>query len=119
LNVLNGLSSVDEFKDGGLHPGYAFPLWHAVDAVVARLAGVDVTQVMLYLPALLVPLALLLAYAAGNAVFRSPFGGVALAAVQQANLCLARGEQSLACPGLFETITQPQAASHLLLVPAL
>ena len=22
------LRSVDEFKDGGLHPGYAFPLWH-------------------------------------------------------------------------------------------
>jgi hypothetical protein len=119
LNVLNGLSSVDEFKDGGLHPGYAFPLWHAVDALVARLAGVDVTEVMLNLPALLVPLALLLAYAAGNAVFRSPFGGVALAAVQLANLGLARREQNLAGTGLFETITQPQAASHLLLVPAL
>jgi hypothetical protein len=119
LNVLNGLSSVDEFKDGGLHPGYAFPLWHAVDALVARLAGVDVTEVMLYLPGLLVPLALLLAYAAGNAVFRSPLGGVALAAVQLANLGLARREQNLAGTGLFETITQPQAASHLLLVPAL
>ncbi|HEV7132785.1 MAG TPA: hypothetical protein VGN27_03510, partial [Gaiellaceae bacterium] len=23
------LRTVDEFKDGGLHPGYAFPLWHA------------------------------------------------------------------------------------------
>src|SRR4029077_9555039 len=22
------LRTVDEFKDGGLHPGYAFPLWH-------------------------------------------------------------------------------------------
>src|SRR5919201_674194 len=22
------LRSVDEFRDGGLHPGYAFPLWH-------------------------------------------------------------------------------------------
>ena len=75
LDVLNGLSSVDEFKDGGLHPGYAFPLWHAVDALVARLAGVDVADVVVYLPAILVPLALLLAYAAGNAVFRSPYGG--------------------------------------------
>jgi len=61
LDVLNGLSSVDEFKDGGLHPGYAFPLWHAVDALVARLAGVDVAEVLVYLPAILVPLALLLA----------------------------------------------------------
>ena len=24
------LRAVDEFKDGGLHPGYAFPLWHGV-----------------------------------------------------------------------------------------
>jgi hypothetical protein len=119
LSVLNGLSSVDEFKDGGLHPGYAFPLWHAVDALVARLAGVDVTQALLYLPALLVPLALLLAYAAGNAVFRSPFGGIALAAVQMANLGLARREENRAGTGFFETITQPQAASHLLLVTAL
>jgi len=31
------LRSVDEFRDGGLHPGYAFPLWHA------WLALVDVT----------------------------------------------------------------------------
>ena len=118
LDVLSGLSSVDEFRDGGLHPGYAFPLWQAVDALVARLAGVDVTDVVLYLPAILVPLALLLAYAAGSAVFRSPYGGVALAAVQAANLGLARREENLAGTGFFETITQPQAASHLLLVPA-
>ena len=29
------LRTVDEFKDGGLHPGYAFPLWHGFDALVA------------------------------------------------------------------------------------
>jgi len=119
LGVLNGLSSVDEFKDGGLHPGYAFPLWHAVDALVARLAGVDVADVLLYLPAILVPLALLLAYAAGNVVFRSPYGGVALAAVQVANVGLARRGDNLAGTGFFETTTQPQAASHLLLIPAI
>jgi hypothetical protein len=118
FDTLNGLASVGEFKDGGLHPGYAFPLWHAVDALVARLAGVDVTQVLLYLPAVLVPLALLLAYAAGAAVFRSPHGGVAFAAVQLANLGLARQEQNLAGLGYFETISQPQAASLLLLTTA-
>ena len=118
LDTLNGLASVGEFKNGGLHPGYAFPLWHAVDALVARLAGVDVTQVVLYLPAVLVPLALLLAYAAGAAVFRSPFGGVALAAVQLANLGLARQEANLAGTGFFETLSQPQAASQLLLASA-
>ena len=119
LDVLNGLSSVNEFKDGGLHPGYAFPLWHGVDALIARLAGVDVTEVLVYLPAVLVPLALLLAYAAGTAVFRSPFGGVALAAVQLANLGFAQNQANLAGTGLFETVSQPQAASHLLLAPAI
>src|SRR6266566_569482 len=34
------LRSVDEFRDGGLHPGYAFPLWHAAIALIARLAAV-------------------------------------------------------------------------------
>ena len=38
------LRAVDEFRDGGLHPGYAFPLWHAFLALVARLAGVDPTR---------------------------------------------------------------------------
>lgn len=118
LDVLNGLASVDEFKDGGLHPGYAFPLWHGVDALIARLAGVDVADVLLYLPSILVPLALLLAYAAGNAVFRSPFGGVALAAVHAATHGFVR-QGDLGGTGFFETTTQPQAASHLLLVPAL
>jgi hypothetical protein len=118
LGVLDGLTSVDEFKDGGLHPGYAFPLWHAVDALIARLAGADVTDVLVYLPAILVPVALLLAYAAGNAVFRSPYGGVALAAVQLANLGFASQRHTLVGTGSFETVTQPQAASHLLLAPA-
>jgi hypothetical protein len=119
LDVLNGLSSVDEFKDGGLHPGYAFPLWHSVDALVARLAGVDVAEVLVYLPAILVPLALVLAYAAGNAVFRSPYGGAALAAVQVANLGLVRHADNVGGTGFFETTTQPQAGSQLLLIPAL
>src|SRR4051812_13752503 len=33
------LRSVDEFRDGGLHPRYAFPLWHAFLALVAKLGG--------------------------------------------------------------------------------
>ena len=33
------LRTLDEFKDGGLHPGYAFPLWHLFLAFVARLSG--------------------------------------------------------------------------------
>ena len=40
------LRTVDEFRDGGLHPGYAFPLWHGFLAGVARIAGVDPEQVV-------------------------------------------------------------------------
>jgi hypothetical protein len=119
LDSLSGLGSVGEFKDGGLHPGYAFPLWHGVDALIARLAGADVTAVLLYLPAILVPLALLLAYAAGTAVFRSPYGGAALAAVQLANLGFAQNQENLAGNGFFETLSQPQAASTLLFTAAI
>ena len=35
------LRTVDEFKDGGLHPGYAFPLWHGFLALVAWFSGLD------------------------------------------------------------------------------
>jgi len=30
------LGSTNEFPDGGLHPGYAFPLWHGFLALVAK-----------------------------------------------------------------------------------
>jgi hypothetical protein len=118
LDSLSTLASVGEFKDGGLHPGYAFPLWQAVDALVARLAGVDVADVLVYLPAILVPLALVLAYGAGSTVFRSRAGGLALVAVQAAHYGFVRPEGNLAGTGLFETDAQPQAASHLLLATA-
>ena len=40
------LRTVDEFKDGGLHPGYAFPLWHGFVALVSRVSGVDPSEVI-------------------------------------------------------------------------
>ena len=40
------LRTVDEFADGGLHPGYAFPLWHGFLALVAKVSGLDPTVVM-------------------------------------------------------------------------
>lgn len=118
LDTLSTLSTVAEFEDGGLHPGYVFPLWHAVDALVARFAGVDVTDVLVYLPAILVPLAFVLAYAAGSAVFRSPAGGLALVAAQVAYFGFHRRDGNLAGTGFFELVSQPQAASHLLLATA-
>ena len=42
------LTGLGEFADGGLHPGYAFPLWHAFLAAIAWLAGVDPSAVVLH-----------------------------------------------------------------------
>jgi hypothetical protein len=118
LDSLATLSTVDEFKDGGLHPGYVFPLWHGVDALIARLAGVDPTQVLLYLPAILVPLALVLAYAAGSEVFRSPFGGFAFVLAQVAYFGFFRPDTGAGGTGRFETLTQPQSATLMLVATA-
>ncbi len=82
LDDFGGLSlrTVDEFRDGGLHPGYAFPLWHAFLALVARLGGVDPTRVVLHEASVLVPAAFLVAWESGKAVFRSAWGGLAVLA---------------------------------------
>src|ERR671935_46469 len=71
------LRSVDDFRDGGLHPGYAFPLWHAAVALVARLAGVGAPSTMLHLPTVLLPLSFVLVYEAGATLFASRWAGAA------------------------------------------
>jgi Family of unknown function (DUF6541) len=114
LPELDSLRALSEFPDGGIHPGYALPLWHAVLALVARLGGVDVTDVVLGLSAVLTPLALVLAYAAGATLFRSWVGGVATAIAQVGVVQLA-GENVSS----FKLLSLPVAASILLLVPAL
>lgn len=114
MPVLYSVNVVNEFRGGGLHPGFALPLWDAVLALVARLAGVDSTLVVIHLSALLTPLALVLAYAAGAALFVSWAGGVA-AAVAQASLI---GFQSSGI-GEFASTALPMTAARLLLVPAL
>ena len=112
--VLFSVDVVAEFRGGGVHPGYAFPLWHGALALIARLADVDTADVVLRLPALLAPLALVLAYAAGQALFRSSAGGVAVAAAQAGLVAFPRGGV-----GSFEFLSLPATASRLLLVPAL
>ncbi len=114
LPALESLRTLSEFPDGGVHPGYAVPLWHGVLAVVGRLAGVPVTDVVLYLSAVLTPLALILAYAAGSALFGNWGGGVATAAAQAAVIELA-GERVTS----FKLLSLPVAASVLLFVPTL
>jgi hypothetical protein len=118
LDSLTTLYSVNEFQDGSLHPGYAFPLWHGAVALVARIAGADVADVALYLPAILVPLAVILAYGAGTAVFRRPAGGVALAVAQVAQLALS-GTGGRSATGVFELLASPPTTGRVLLAPAI
>ncbi len=115
LDDFGGLSlrAVDEFRDGGLHPGYAFPLWHSFLALVARLAGVDPSQVVLHEASLLVPVAFLVAWEAGKEVFRSAWGGLAVLLAQVAMFGLAAGHG-----GSYTALALPATASRQLLVPA-
>jgi hypothetical protein len=107
------LRAVDEFKDGGLHPGYAFPLWHGWLALVARVADVDPTSVVLHEPSILAPLALVLAYEAGRAVFRSTWLGLAAMLAQVAVTAFAQG-----AGGSYTSLELPGTVARQLLVPA-
>ncbi|HZT45913.1 MAG TPA: DUF6541 family protein [Gaiellaceae bacterium] len=106
------LRSVDEFRDGGLHPGYAFPLWHCFLALVARLAGVDPAGVVQHEATVLVPAAFLVAWESGKEVFRSAWGGVAVLAAQVAMFALAAGSG-----GSYTALALPATAGRQLLVP--
>jgi len=107
------LDSVNEFADGGLHAGYAFPLWHGFLGLVALLAGVDPESVVLHLPSLLAPIAFLAAYEAGATLFRSAWAGVAVLTAQVGQISLAAGHG-----GAYVGLALPGTASRQLLVPA-
>jgi hypothetical protein len=114
LDALGSLSlhDVGEFPHGGLHPGYAFPLWHGWLALVARLADVDPTKVALHESSLLVPLALVLAFEMGWAVFRSTGIAIAVVLAQVAIKSLAPGHA-----GVYAFLWQPGTASTQLFAP--
>lgn len=114
LPSLDSLRSVSEFADGDIHPGYAFPLWHGALALVAKLAGTNAITVETDLAAVLAPLAFVLAYAAGAALFRSWAGGVAAACAQAAAVAL-----QVDGVGSLRLLSDPERASILLLIPAL
>jgi hypothetical protein len=108
------LQNVGEFKDGSLHPGYAFPLWHGFLALVARLGGVDPIAVGRNGPTVLAPLMFALFFEAGRALFRSAWAGVAVAIAQVALTGVAAGHG-----GSFTSLALPATASRQLLIPAL
>jgi hypothetical protein len=114
LDALGSLSlhDIGEFAHGGLHPGYAFPLWHGWLALVARLADVDPTKVAVHESSLLVPLALVLAFEMGWAVFRSTGVAVAVVLAQVAIKALAPGHA-----GVYAFLWQPGTASTQLFAP--
>ena len=107
------LRSVDEFADGGLHPGYAFPLWHGFLALVAKLAGVDPTQVVLHEPSAIAPVAFAVVYEAGLALFRTVWLGLAVLVATLAAAALAPGHG-----GSLALLGQPGTVDRYVLVAA-
>ena len=107
------IRSVDEFHDGGLHTGYAFPLWHAFLALVAKLAGTDPTQVVLHEPSAVAPVAFAVVYESGVALFRSAWLGVAVLAASVAAAVFAPGHG-----GSYSLLAQPGTLDRHVLVPA-
>ena len=107
------LRTVDEFKDGGLHPGYAFPLWHGFDALVAKVSGLDPAIVVDHEASLLVPIACLLAWESGVAVFGSAAAGVSALAGQLGLYVFAAGHG-----GSWTSLALPATSSKQMLVPA-
>ncbi len=108
------LHSLDEFPDGDLHPGYAFPLWHGVLALVAKVAGTDPANVVLHGPSVLAPLALVAWAEAGYAVFRRRRQALAVALVAVLFVGFAPGHG-----GAYTALALPATASRQLLVPVL
>lgn len=104
---------VSEFADGSLHPGYAFPLWHGFVALVARVSGNDPERVVVHLPSVLAPLAVVVAYEVGWALFRRTWAAGSVAAAQVALICFAPGQG-----GAYVFLALPATSSDQLLVPA-
>jgi hypothetical protein len=107
------LRSVDEFKDGGLHPGYAFPLWHGLLALISWFSGVDPALVVRHAPSLLAPIACAVAWESGVAVFARRSAGTSVLVLTLAVFCFGPGHG-----GSWATMALPGTAARQLLVPA-
>jgi hypothetical protein len=107
------LRSVDELAKGGLHPGYAFPLWHGLLADVAKLSGLDPSVVIRHEASLLAPLACLVAWESGLALFGSAIGGLGVLAGSLGLYCFAAGHG-----GSYVYLSLPATAARQIVVPA-
>lgn len=45
--------AIEPFKNGGVHPGYAYPIWGMFQALISKLSGIDAVLVWYYLNPLL------------------------------------------------------------------
>jgi len=107
------LDAANEFPDGGLHPGYAFPLWHGFLALVAKVSGADPVDVVVHGPTVLAPIVLVVAFEVGWALFRHPVSAAAATAAGVAVVAMAPGHG-----GAFTALALPATGSRQLLVPA-
>ena len=107
------LRTVDEFKDGGLHPGYAFPLWHGFLALIAWFSGLDPEVVVRYAPAVLTPIACAVTWEAGVAVFGKRLAGVSFLVATLALFVFGPAHG-----GSFAVLTLPATSTRQILVPA-
>jgi len=107
------LGAVEELAGGGPHPGYAFPLWHGWLGLVAKVSGADSREVVLHLPSVLAPVALVIGYEAGWAVFRRVVPAATSAAASLALVAMAP-----AFGGAYTALALPATASRQILVPA-
>lgn len=107
------LRTLDEFKDGGLHPGYAFPLWHCFDALVAKVSGLDPSIVVDHEASLLAPIACLVVWESGLAAFGSASAGFTVLVAQLGLYVLAEGHG-----GSWTSLALPATGAKQMLVPA-
>ena len=61
----------------GLHPGYAFPMWHGFIGLVTRLSGIDEAVAFRTLPSVLIPVVAAAIYRSGRSMFGTRAAGVA------------------------------------------
>jgi hypothetical protein len=107
------LKTVDEFKDGGLHPGYAFPLWHGFIALIAWFSGLDPEVVVRHTPSLLAPIACVVIWEAGVAVFGHRLAGASFLVATLALFCFGPGHG-----GSFDVLALPATSTRQMMVPA-
>jgi hypothetical protein len=81
ITELDPPRSLDELgllpPETGLHPGYAFPLWHATGAVTVWISGLEETTLFRFWPTALFPFVAMAIYRAGRVMFGSSAAGVA------------------------------------------